>query len=863
MEEKYRPEEVEARWQAEWERTGLFKVKEEPGREKYYLLEMFPYPSGKIHMGHVRNYTIGDVVARYKRMRGFNVLHPMGWDAFGMPAENAAIANNTHPAKWTYENIAYMTRQLKSMGFSYDWDRELATCKPEYYRWEQWLFLKMLDKGMAYRKEADVNWCDTCQTVLANEQVEAGCCWRCGKEVVPKKLSQWFFRATQYADDLLEHCRKLPGWPEKVLTMQANWIGKSYGAEIVFAVEGRSETIRVFTTRPDTLCGATFMALAAAHPLVPVLSAGTPQEAAVNEFVERMARPDKVRREEKELEKEGVFTGAYCINPLTGRRMPVYTANFALMEYGTGAVMSVPAHDQRDFEFARKYELPIIVVIAPEGETLEPAAMTEAYVGEGKLVNSGDFNGMGNVDAKGAIADHLAEKGLGGKTVNFRLRDWGISRQRYWGAPIPVIHCEHCGIVPVPESDLPILLPEDANLLPGGKSPLPEHPFFARTRCPKCGDDKARRETDTMDTFVESSWYFERYCSPRWDKGMFDGKAVAYWMPVDQYIGGVEHAILHLLYSRYFTRVLHEFGLVPFKEPFTRLLTQGMVCKETTHCEKDGYLFPEEVLSEGERRICKKCGGPVVVGRKEKMSKSKRNVVDPGELIARHGADTVRLFCLFAAPPESDLEWSEDGVEGAARFMKRVWRMVLAWKEKVAGIAPYDGAAESLPEPARALFRKIHKTIARVSRDIEDRYHFNTAVAALMELVNQIYEADPASASPETLSVMSKALSTVVLLLSPIVPHFCEELWEALGKPPSILEAAWPSHDPGALADDSVLVVIQVNGKLRSRLTVPVDAADEEVKALALEDDSVKKFMDGRTIRKVVYVKHKLINIVG
>ena len=642
MDTRYHPQTIETKWQNRWQDEKLFNVAEVPDQKKYYLLEMFPYPSGKIHMGHVRNYTIGDVVARYKRMRGFNVLHPMGWDAFGMPAENAAIANNTHPAKWTYENIDSMRAQLKRLGFSYDWDRELATCRPEYYRWEQWLFLQMAKTGMAYRKESYVNWCEPCQTVLANEQVEAGMCWRCGKPVRQKKLWQWFFKITDFAEDLLVHCDMLPGWPDKVTTMQRNWIGKSIGAEVRFPIEGSDSVVSVFTTRQDTVFGATFMCLAPEHPLVAELAAGTDQKAAVDAFVERISLQERSSKAIENYEKEGVFTGAYCLNPMNGRRMPIYTANFALMEYGTGAVMSVPAHDQRDFDFARKYDLPIVVVVSPKDDVLDGDTMDAAYSGEGIMVNSGDFDGMDNREAMEAIAVLMEKNGIGKKTVSFRLRDWGISRQRYWGAPIPMIHCDRCGIVPVPESDLPIVLPEDADLLEGGRSPLSVLDEFCKTRCPQCGRDDARRETDTMDTFVESSWYFERYCSPRCETAMFDKGAVEYWMPVDQYIGGVEHAILHLLYSRYFTRVLASLGLVTFKEPFTRLLTQGMVCKETTACPEHGFLFPEQVVdTDDARRTCLQCGQPVAVGRVEKMSKSKKNVIDPNVLLDQYGADTT------------------------------------------------------------------------------------------------------------------------------------------------------------------------------------------------------------------------------
>ena len=861
MDERYEPRALESKWQKFWEETKLFKVEENPDKEKYYLLEMFPYPSGNIHMGHVRNYTIGDVVARYKRMQGFNVLHPMGWDAFGMPAENAAIANNSHPAKWTYENIDAMRSQLKTLGFSYDWEREIATCRSEYYRWEQWLFLKMYEKGMAYRKESFVNWCEHCQTVLANEQVEAGMCWRCAKQVHQKKLWQWFFRITDYAEDLLSYCEKLPGWPDKVITMQKNWIGKSVGAEIRFPIENTGEQIPVFTTRQDTVCGATFMCLAPEHPLVIKLSKGTQQEKEVFEFIDRISIQDRSSRAVDSYEKEGVFTGAYCINPLSGIRMPIYTANFALMEYGTGAVMSVPAHDQRDFEFSRKYDLDIVVVVKPYDDDLDPVSMTEAYAGEGTMVNSGPFNGMDNIKALDEIASYLEQKGLGEKTVSFRLRDWGISRQRYWGTPIPIIHCKTCNIVPVPEEDLPILLPEDAGLLEGGKSPLPTLESFVNTTCPICGSREARRETDTMDTFVESSWYYERYCSPNYDSGMFDSKSVDYWMPVDQYIGGVEHAILHLLYSRYYTRVLKDFGLVKYKEPFTRLLTQGMVCKETVSCPEHGFLLPEEVDGTGEDRCCKKCGQAATVGRVEKMSKSKKNVIDPNILLEKYGADTTRLFCLFAAPPERDLEWSEQGVEGGYRFLNRVWRLAQRWMDSIREAEPFDGRPDQVEGDARDVVKKTHETIKKVTKDIEDRFHFNTAISAIMELVNTLYGIDP-DKSPQKTAVIRFAMESVTLLLSPIVPHFAEELWNALGFETSILLASWPSYREDALVKDEFLIVVQVNGKLRSRFNVDADADDDTIKEMALSDERVQKFIEGKPVKKVIVVKKKLVNIV-
>ena len=862
MDARYDPGTIESKWQANWENTGLFKVSEDPQKPKYYLLEMFPYPSGNIHIGHVRNYTIGDVVARYKRMRGFNVLHPMGWDAFGMPAENAAIANDTHPARWTYANIDNMRAQLKKIGFSYDWDREIATCHPQYYRWEQWLFLKMYERGMAYRRESFVNWCESCQTVLANEQVEAGLCWRCGKKVRQKKLWQWFFRITDFAEDLLLYCDKLTGWPEKVTTMQKNWIGKSIGAEIRFPVEGSSEQVPVFTTRQDTVFGATFMCLAPEHPLVAKLSRGTPQQDAVDEFVERTALQDRSARTVENYEKEGVFIGAHCINPLTGRRMPIYTANFALMEYGTGAVMSVPAHDQRDFEFAKKYGLNIIVVVNPPTEDLDPERMNEAYTGTGKMINSGQFDGLANQEALQAIADHLEQNDLGRAAVSFRLRDWGISRQRYWGAPIPMIHCDSCGIVPVPESDLPVLLPEEADLLEGGRSPLPVLDEFVRAACPNCGRDDARRETDTMDTFVESSWYFERYCSPEYDGGIFDPAAVSYWMPVDQYIGGVEHAILHLLYSRYFTRVLNALGLVSFKEPFTRLLTQGMVCKETYRCDRHGFLFPEEVKEREGGQMCSKCGRSAELGRVEKMSKSKKNVVDPRTLLARYGADTTRLFCLFAAPPERDLEWSEQGVEGGFRFLNRVWRMVHRWMGRIADADAYSGSADELDDDLRALFKKTHQTIKKVTADIEDRFHFNTAISAVMELVNQMASIEPAEKRKHLDPVVRHAVESMTLLLSPIVPHFAEELWHALGHSNSVLLAPWPDFSEAALESETQTIVVQVNGKLRSRFEVEADAPEQTIEQIALADEKVQRFIAGKQVRKVIVVRGKLVNIV-
>ncbi len=865
MEERYTPSSVEPKWQEYWNDNQLFKVSEDTSKEKYYLLEMFPYPSGKIHIGHVRNYTIGDVVVRYKRMKGFNVIHPMGWDAFGMPAENAAIDNNTHPAAWTYENIRAMRAQLKKMGFSYDWDREIATCRPEYYRWEQWLFLKMLEKGMAYRKESFVNWCEKCQTVLANEQVEQGACWRCSQVVQQKKLWQWFFKITDYAEDLLVHCDKLPGWPDKVTVMQKNWIGKSIGAELTFKIDGSDQMLEVFTTRPDTIFGATFMCLAPEHPLVESLSKGTEQEAEVAAFVDKVSQQERSAEGIEKYEKEGVFTGAYCINPATGEKIPIYTANFVLMGYGTGAIMSVPAGDQRDFDFARKYGLDIRVVVQPEREDLDGATMAEAYAGRGKMVNSGQFDGMDSKEALGVMTDWLDKEGHGKKAVSYRLRDWGISRQRYWGTPIPVIHCPSCGVVPVPESDLPITLPEDANLLEKGGSPLPTLDYFAKVTCPTCGREDAQRDTDTMDTFVESSWYYLRYCSPRFEQGMFDPKAVEYWAPVDQYIGGVEHAVLHLLYSRYFMRVLNTLGLIDFKEPFTRLLTQGMVCKETMTCPEHGYLFPEQAEKQGDGLVCTMCGKDVEVGRVIKMSKSKKNVVDPNELLEKYGADVTRLFCLFAAPPERDLEWSEDGVEGSNRFVNRVWRLAQSCMENIKGIEPFCGPAKDLnAKAAKELYIKANQTIQKVTDDIDQSFHFNTAISAVMELVNAMYGVDLEKADDEMKSVLWFCLENVLLLLSPIIPHFCEELFERMGHDQSVLEQSWPKYREDSLKTDEVLVVVQVNGKLRAKFSIGADADEEQIKSDALADSRIVKYTEGKTIRKIIVIRKKqtLVNIV-
>ena len=855
---KYDPIAIEEKWQKKWEEEKTFKVVEDPNKKKYYLLEMFPYPSGKIHIGHVRNYTIGDVVARYKRMKGFNVLHPIGWDAFGMPAENAAIEHKIHPSRWTHENIDHMKKQLKRMGFSYDWDREVATCEPQYYRWEQLFFIWMVEKGLAYKKRSSVNFCARCDTVLANEQVEGGLCWRCGTEVTEKTLDQWFFKITAYTEELLEYCDRLPGWPERVMTMQKNWIGKSYGCLVDFPMAEGNGVIQVFTTRQDTLFGATFMLVAAEHPLVTELAKGKPCEKNVRAFVEKVKKQDKLMRTSEYYEKEGLFLDSYCLNPLTGYKMPIYAANFVLADYGTGCVMAVPTHDQRDFEFAKKFNLELVVVISPKDRTLDAATMTEAYVDEGILVNSGPFNGMENTKVLEAIADYLEAEGKGKRTIQYRLRDWGISRQRYWGAPIPMIDCKKCGIVPVPEKDLPVILPENVIFSPEGGSPLAALPDFVNTACPQCGGPAAR-ETDTMDTFVESSWYFDRFCCPGYNtKPGLDRKALDYWMPVDQYIGGIEHAILHLLYARFYTKVLRDFGVIGVDEPFTNLLTQGMVCKETMKCPEHGYLFPEQAQSGK----CQFCGKDVIIGKTEKMSKSLKNVIDPDFLVKTYGADTARIFCLFASPPEKDLEWSEQGVEGSFRFLGRLWRIFDEYVEDIRGAAPAAGPLE-LTDDVKALRRKTHQTIRKVSQDIEDRFHFNTAVSAVMELVNVLYSVKhPTKDNRTALSVVREALETAILLLTPIVPHITEELWERLGKDKPAADMPWPDFDPAVASEEEMTIVIQINGKLRSRMTVPVDCDAEKIKADAQADEKIAAFIGKNKILKVIYVPKKLVNIV-
>jgi len=842
----YAPQQLDKKWQQKWTSGRLFEVEADPSRPKFYCLEMFAYPSGHAHVGHVRNYIIGDVMARMKRMRGFNVLHPFGWDAFGLPAENAAIKTGTHPEKSTLDNIAHMKGQLQRLGISYAWGREIATCLPEYYTFNQWIFLKMLERGLAYRKRSSVNWCPSCQTVLANEQVIEGACWRCGSIVEHRDLEQWFFKITAYADELLAGLDTLSAWPEKVVVMQRNWIGRSEGARLRFPVAGAdgaatSESIEIFTTRIDTIHGATFVLLAPEHAMVDRFAAESDDPAAFRKRVAAFRALDREARLTGSIEKEGFDTGRTAINPFTNQPVPIWVANFVLAEYGTGAIMAVPAHDQRDFEFARKYNLPIrVVVVSGEGPAADPAQMTEATANYGRLVNSGEYTGAEAPAVLSRMAGDAEKRGIGAAEVQYRLKDWGISRQRYWGTPIPVLYCEKDGMVPVPYDQLPVALPKIAAFTGRGDSPLAQVPEFVNTTCPRCGGP-ARRETDTMDTFVDSSWYFLRFCDPHNTNLPFDAAQASYWMPVDFYSGGVEHAILHLLYSRFFTRVLRDVGLVNFDEPFARLLTQGMVLRN----------------------------GAV-------MSKSKGNVVDPDDMIAKYGADALRLYVMFVAPPEKEVEWSDAGLEGSFRFLMRVWRLVDHWCETVGGddvVAIADGCTDA----EKALRRKTHDTIRRVTADIEERVHLNTAVSSLMELVNELYafsettarggpaknvEAEGHVERAQTIGALREALDALVLMLSPFAPHTCEELWHKLSHAKCLVNEPWPSFDAQVARAETVVVPVQINGKVRTRLTVAADLSEDALQAAALADAVVRGHTEGKTVRKVVVAKGPLVSVV-
>lgn len=820
MLEKYNFSEIEKKWQTKWENENSFKVTEDPDKEKYYVLEMFPYPSGKLHMGHVRNYSIGDVLARFKKMSGYNVLHPMGWDSFGLPAENAAIKNNVEPSLWTWDNIGEMRKQLKELGLSYDWDREVATCHPDYYRWMQWIFIQFYKKGLAYKKENPVNWCPSCQTVLANEQVVDGKCERCGTLVGKKELSQWYFKITDYAERLLDNLEKLPGWPNKVKLMQKNWIGKSIGAEVTFEIEGYDKGLDIFTTRPDTLYGVTYMVLAPEHPYLKDLVQGTPYAEAVNVYVDKVQHLSDIERTSTTKEKTGEFTGRYCINPLNGKKVPIFISDYVLMDYGTGAIMAVPAHDQRDFDFAKAFDLEIIPVVDPENDEIDLNALDKAFEAEGRLINSDLFNGMNNKEAIEKITAYLEEKGIGRKTVNYKLRDWLISRQRYWGTPIPMIYCDSCGWVPEKEENLPVMLPVDVEFTGKGESPLATSSTFRDTVCPVCGKP-AVRELDTMDTFLDSSWYFLRYCDAGNDKEAFSKEKTDYWMNVDQYIGGVEHAILHLMYARFFQMALYDLGLVSDEEPFENLLTQGMVIK-------DGA----------------------------KMSKSLGNVVSPAEIIEKYGADTARLFILFAAPPERELDWSDKGVEGSYRFINRVYRLVYEFTGK------YDsdkGSYDIDSDADKNMAYWMNYAIKKVSDDIGERFNFNTAISTVMEMVNEMYKYKEGKVNE---GLYSTAVKNLVIMLAPFVPHVAEEMWEHLGYGGSVHDQSWPEYDESALVKDTVEIVVQINGKIKEKINIAGDLSREEMEKIAVENETIKKLTDGKNIVKIIAVPNKLINIV-
>jgi leucyl-tRNA synthetase len=821
MKEYYDFKNIEPKWQKIWEEKDMFNTFEDETKEKYYLLEMFPYPSGKLHMGHVRNYSIGDVTARFLKMRGYNVLHPMGWDSFGLPAENAAIKHGSHPAVWTKNNIEEMKIQLKQLGFSYDWDREVATYTEEYYRWMQWIFIQFFKRGLAYKKENPVNWCPSCQTVLANEQVVEGRCERCSTDVTKKNLSQWYFKITDYADRLLADLDKLPGWPEKVKTMQRNWIGKSEGAELDFDIKGSDKKLRVFTTRVDTLFGVTYMVLAPEHPYVKEIVKGTSCEERVLAYIEKCNKLSDIERTSTTHEKSGEFLECYAINPLNNKEVPIFISDYVLMHYGTGAVMGVPAHDERDFAFARQFNLDIIPVVCPENKDIDVDNLREAFVAEGKMIHSGKYDGMDNMEGIKAITEDLAKMGLGEKTVNFRLRDWLISRQRYWGTPIPMIYCEKCGWVPEKEENLPVKLPTDVEFTGKGESPLATSKTFIDTPCPSCGGP-AKRELDTMDTFLDSSWYYLRYCDAKNDKEAFNKKKTDYWMAVDQYIGGVEHAILHLLYSRFFTKVFYDLDLCHVDEPFTNLLTQGMVLKDGS-----------------------------------KMSKSLGNVVSPEEIINKYGADTARLFILFASPPEKELEWSDAGVEGSFRFLNRVYRLVLEMADITRGI-PASYKVEG--EDDKSLSFVLNNTVKRVTSDIHERFNFNTAISAMMELVNEMYRYK--ELEDVNLGLLADAADKLVRMLSPFVPHIAEEMWQGLGNKECVYTAPWPAYEESALIKDTLEVVLQINGKVREHVQVRAGLSKEEFTAFIINSNNVKSILEGKEILKIIAVPDKLLNVV-
>jgi leucyl-tRNA synthetase len=867
MNEKYFPKEIEEKWQRRWAEEKTFEVKEDPGRQKFYGLEMLAYTSGRAHIGHVSNFSIGDALSWYKRMRGFNVLHPFGWDAFGQPAETAAIKEGTDPEEFTREAMAYMKWQFQRMGLTYDWSREIATCDPEYYRWNQWFFTQMLKRGLVYRKNSPVNWCPKENITLSNEQASQGRCWRCGAPVIQKDMVQWFAKITAYADQLVDDLEQLEGkWPERVITQQRNWIGRSLGAEVTFQIAESDESVTVFTTRIDTIYGANAIVLAPEHPLLPKVLEGKPEREEVLAFAENLKAEQRAAALD-EQEKKGIFTGGYAINPFNGERLPIWIANFVLIQYGTGAVMAVPSGDQRDFEFSRKYSIPFRQIkLTADGGEIQPEDLQEADESWTTTVNSGRWSGLDSREANRLMTEYAEANAFGKVAITYKLRDWGISRQRYWGAPVPVIYCEKDGVVPVPDDQLPVILPPNANLKVEGGSPLDHIPEFVNVECPACGGP-ARRDTDTMDTFVDSSWYIFRYCDPHNDELPFDPEKVDYWMPVNQYIGGIEHAVLHLIYTRFWTKMMRDLGLVKFDEPVLSLLTQGMIIKETYECPEHEWLFPEQV---SEDKTCKLCGRPVTVGRVEKMSKSKKNAVDPIEIIDIYGADALRLFVLFAGPPEKDKEWSDAGIEGSSRYLQRVWRIAAKWQPKVAN--DEAASASSLDQAAlqdyqRRLRRRTHQIIRAITENFEDRMHFNTCISSLMELTNEIYSFDQAvekngGPTGSDISVAREALEALTRMLAPFAPHAAEELWESFGHAESLARSEWPGFEQDLTREEGIEVALQINGKLRSKIFASPDASEDDLKQAALADEKVKAAAAGRDPAKVIVVPKKLVNVV-
>ena len=865
MKEKYFPQEIEQKWQKRWEEEKTFEVKEDPSREKFYCLEMLAYTSGRAHIGHVSNFTIGDALSWYKRMRGFNVLHPFGWDAFGQPAETAAIKDGTDPEKFTRDAIAYMKWQFQKMGISYDWSREIATCDPEYYKWNQWFFIRMFERGMLYRKNAPVNWCPKEDISLSNEQASGGVCWRCGTPVIQKELMQWFARITDYADQLLDDLSKLEGeWPERVITQQRNWIGRSRGAEVRFEIADTIDTVTVFTTRIDTIFGANAIVLAPEHPLLAKIVEGKPQRDEVLAFAEQLKQEKRAATTLEEVEKKGIFTGGWAVNPFNRERLPIWIANFVLIEYGTGAIMAVPAGDQRDFEFSRKYNLPFHQIkLTADGREIPPDDMEAPDESWTVTVNTGRWSGLSSEEANRLMTEYAEANGFGKSAITYKLRDWGISRQRYWGTPVPMIHCERDGILPVPDDQLPVRLPEGVNLKVEGGSPLDHVPEYVNVTCPKCGGP-ARRDTDTMDTFVDSSWYFFRYCDPKNDNAPVDAEKVHYWLPVDQYIGGIEHAVLHLIYTRYWTKVMRDMGLVKLDEPVKRLLTQGMINKETYRCPEHEWLFPEEI---NEDKTCKFCGKPVEVGRIEKMSKSKKNAVDPIEITKIYGADSLRVFVLFAGPPEKDKEWSDAGIEGASRYLQRAWRIAYKWQQRIVGQSAAPVEQSELSDYQRRLRRRTHQIVRAITENFEERLHLNTCISSLMELTNEIHAFDQAvdkngGPAGRDYEIARESFEALIPMLAPFAPHLSEELWESFGHSQSLANSQWPEFDVELTREEEIEVAVQVNGKLRSRIFASPGASDDDLRSAALSDEKVMVAMAGKDAAKVIVIPRKLVNIV-